>query len=643
MNELSTTAIAAALGTSRQAVMKRADAERWLCKGDGKTVRWLARSLPRDVLAVLLPKGLVEGVAPPAPEMPGNGMQGESLFLAVRDKDRETAKLRTALVGAYLYRAMNLRIEDFVDLYNEGQISGPILTRLGRIATPTFYRWVREYKVGGRTPAALVPKYSIGKRARGPGQSLSVLAQHYLGFFWLKDSRPSMRSAWIETKMALPADAISYPTAARFLASIPAITRDYKRFGACRMESMDLPYIERNMALYKAMDQLVSDHHCFDFLVEREGMLFRPWITAVQDFRSAKIVGFWPSVYPSSLSISLAFYLAVSRFGACKLIHIDNGKDYRSRVLNGTTKVMRTYNEEGFLEEELVGIQGAYTLFSEHVTFARPYHGASKGRMERTFGTFAQYFSRRMNYVGSNTTERPEDAALYWRALNKKARRTDIYSWDDFIHKLASFIDFFNGEWRSEGEGMDGRTPDEVFAAEAVPMRSVSPEILAMAFSRAEGRKVGRDGVRLDGVLYWADELLAYKGCDVVARRQMAESEEILVSNIKGKLICRARANYFLESGDLKADNRRLNSTRKKALAMVRDACAARTEPPDGMRSLVEMAASHFPAKAVARLPEPFALAAGAENDAVPGAQVSEAERRAREKDNAFLDFLAQE
>jgi hypothetical protein len=596
--------------------------------------------LPRDVLGVLLREGLIAASAdlpaapPTAPDSP------DALLLAGTDRERDIAQYRAALIGLYLHRSERVNLETFVDQYNAGLVSRPILGKLGTVGSSTFYTWVRRYEAGGKTPAAVMPGYSLATRKRGAGASLSELARHYLDFFWLRDSRPSMRSAWIEARNALPNEDIAYPTAARYLASIPAIIRDYKRHGISRMETMDLPFIERNMDLYHSMDQLVSDHHCFDFLVEKDGNLFRPWITAVQDFRSAKIVGFWPSVYPSSLSISIAFYLAVSRFGACKLIHIDNGKDYRSMILNGTTKLMRVVNEEGFLEEELVGIQGAYALFSERVTFARPYHGSSKGRMERTFGTFAEYFSRRMaGYVGSNTVERPEDAALYWRALNKKARRTDIYTWDDYVKMLASFIDFYNAEWSSEGNGMGGRTPDEVFAATAQPIRPVSPDILALAFSRADRRKVGRNGVQLDGINYWSDELIAWKGLDIVVRRQIAQPEEVLITDPRGSLICRAAADYFKETGDLARDNERLNATKKKALAMVRGNHAAAIAPPAGYRSLVDMAVRSFPIQ-----PQPsLHLAAGSENDPEPRTSARTDASRDRERMNAFLDSLGKD
>jgi hypothetical protein len=49
------------------------------------------------------------------------------------------------------------------------------------------------------------------------------------------------------------------------------------------------------------MQQVVSDHHNFDFLVEKDGRLFRPWITVIQDYRSGKVLSWCPSIYPSNL------------------------------------------------------------------------------------------------------------------------------------------------------------------------------------------------------------------------------------------------------------------------------------------------------------------------------------------------------
>lgn len=643
MTNLSTMDIAEALGVSRQAVAKRATDEGWGCKGSGRDLRWVTRGLPRDVIAALAANNALDATVP---TIPGESLiLSETSFLQARDKDRQVAQDKAAVVGLYRHSSQAMCVSDFVELYNAGGISPVLLRRLGHISVPTFYRWLKAWEDGGRSPVGLVPQYSARSKSRGAGESMGDLARSYLEFFWLRDSRPSMRSAWLELSMAMPDEAPSYQTAARYLKSLPVILVDYKRRGRCKMETLDLPYIERNMALYKAMDQLVSDHHCFDFLVEREGVLFRPWITAVQDFRSSKIVGFCPSVYPSSLSISVAFYLAVKRFGSCNLIHIDNGKDYRSQVLNGKTRAMKTLNEEGFLEEELVHLQGAYSAFSEAVTFARPYHGSSKGRMERTFGTFAQLFSRRVvSYVGSNTVERPEDAALYWRALNKKAKRYDVYSWDEYVRALASFIDWWNSSWRGEGNGMDGRSPDEVFAAEAVPMRPVSDEMLALAFSRVEGRKVRRNGVHLDGVNYWADELLTCIGDDVVVRRLLGDPDAVLVSDAKGRALCTAHADWFLETGDMAADNRRVGEIRRKAFQLARDAEASREAPAAGLRNLIAMSQSRFPARQLEALPDRQALgiAAGGEADPLAPGGSSGAHFRL-ERQNALLDLLAQE
>jgi hypothetical protein len=366
------------------------------------------------------------------------------------------------------------------------------------------------------------------------------------------------------------------------------------------------------MSLYHSMDQLVSDHHRFDFLVEREGNMFRPWVTIVQDFRSSKIVGFCPSVYPNSLNIAVSFFMAVSQYGACKVIHLDNGKDYRSEVLNGKTRSMRVLNESGLEAEERVHLAGAYSAFSESVTYARPYHGQSKGRTERTFGIWAERFSREIpTYVGSNTTERPEDAALFWRALNKRAKRNDIYPWDDFVLALTAFIADYNASWHSSGNGMNGQTPNEVFDENRVEMRPVDPDALALALSRSDIRLVRKNGVRIDGVNFWAPELMEYQGREVLVRRPIATPEDALICDIKGAVLCRAKADFFLETGDMEADNAKINKARRETLKMVRERVAGKSPEVINAKGRVERLLEAAPKESQE---VPLALAAGAED-----------------------------
>lgn len=602
---VSTTDLMTALRLSRTAILKRAEQQGWAYTGNDRNGRrWLVRSLPEDVRAALLLAGMV----PAGSVSPAAGDAAPDSFKVAREEDRAQATARAGLI--MLFENSGMKTAEFVAFYNAGGVSNPLLATLGEVSVPTFYRWYQRWKI--RRIDGLVPAYA---ERGGAGASLSEVAKSYLRWYWLKPQQPSMRMAWLELRASMSGETPSYPTCSRYLRSIPAVAVEYHRLGRIKMEARTLPHIDRDINLYKSMDQLVSDHHCFDFLVEKGGNIFRPWVTVVQDYRSGKIVGFCPSIYPNSVTIAVSFYLAVSRFGSGKLIHIDNGKDYRSHVLMGRTRTMSVVGDDGIEDEELVYLYGAYSVFADKVTFARPYHGASKGKTERTFGVWAGLLSKEIpSYVGSNTVTRPEDAALFWRALNKQAKRNDVWPWTDFVRALAAVVDHYNATWRSTGKGMNGRTPDEVFEAERVAMRPVDQERLSLALSRSDTRVVRRQGVHIGGTDYWAPELVRYLGHEVEVRVLIGNPGEALISDARGRTLCRAKADWFLESGDLKADNRRLAEGQKVGKDIALSLDPAGYLPPVGSRGFVDRAlAASAAASGNDEAMGLMALAAGAE------------------------------
>lgn len=622
MNSVSTKRIADVLGCTRQAVLTRAKVEKWPAKERGKSLEWIPTGLPNDVLHQLVSSGAAGEItiigASREPSMPS--------FKQCREKDRTTAQQRAALLS--MYRQSGLSVQAFVREYNAGHVSRPLFDSMGQVSAATFYRWLdswEESRIDG-----LVPRWF----SRAPADEvLSDIAKGYLQYYYLDQRKPSARWAWMKVCEQLP-QAPSYQTALRYLKTLPKPYIDYYRIGRSKFEAAHFPYIERDPELYKPMDQLVSDHHCFDFLVEKDGVLFRPWITAVQDYRSAKIVGFCPTVYPSSLSITLAFYIAVRRFGAAKLIHIDNGKDYRSSMLRGGTKKIVTMNEDGIPEEEMVHLQGAFSVFSEDVTYAMPYHGQSKGRMERFFGTTAGFFSKEVSsYVGSNTATRPEDAALFWRALNKQLRRYDVITWENFVMALAKYIDWYNSSWRGDAKGLEGKTPDEVFAELAPPARTVDEETLILAFSRSEVRVVYENGVRIDGVSFYSEKLHPYLGQSVLVKRPLFFKNEVIVTSVRGALIATAKADYFKETGDLAIDNGRVNAERKKVLELVRNSAKGRAKPAESFGFLAQIASE-------AEDESKKLVACGEADHIAPAAQKRQDDD---ERGSAFIDLLMEE
>jgi hypothetical protein len=641
MTELSTIAVAGALGMTRQAVLARASKEGWLYKGEGRALRWLPRSLPAEVIAALIGRGLLEPEVP-EPASDQASAPTEASFLMAREKDRETAQLRATLIG--IYRGMELSVADFVIAYDSGRVNPALLQRLGIISQATFYRWLQGWEDAGRCLSGLVPRYAARHAKKEVGASLSDLAKGYAEWFYLKPTRPSIGHVYLQLEGLRDAGRLpeipSYQTVVRYLNALPPTYKAAWREGKTRWAADYDPYIERDMRLYRPMDLVTSDHVMIDAVVEYQGKLIRPWLTTIQDFRSGLVLGMAPTPSPSYLSITTSLAIMALNFGKAKVLTVDNGKDYRGQFLNGKTMQFQTLNADGFPEEEEIYVAGAYQACVDEVSFTWTYAGQSKGRHERNHGTWQEYLAKELGaYVGSNTHDCPEETKLLWRGAKALEHRGKILTWEAFVLWLAGFLDWWNESWRGKGKGMDGRTPHEVFKDLAPEPRPVSREVLELALCRADKRRVRENGVQVDGVNYWSEELLRYTGTDVLVKRPLAAPDTALVCDIKGSVLCRATANYFAESSDTAATIERRKKSAKTNLELINELSKGRIEPPEGMRSLGEMRKA-----SLGSMSEPLALAAGSESDPEPprGAEI-ESHRHAQDRVNAIIDLFATE
>jgi hypothetical protein len=481
---------------------------------------------------------------------------GGSGLSQLTDKAREAAQNRSALI--YEYHQSGLKPADFVDAYNAGQFGATLRKALGDLSARTLYRWLREQKeaggVGTQVLAALAPRYGIKKS--GDGATLSQKERALLRKFWLANTRPAMSHAWRLMLKAYPHSLCTYQTAARFLRSIPPAERDLFRLGKKRFDGLYLPYVEQNVIRYKSLDLVVSDHHVLDCVVLYRGKLIRPWITTFQDYRSGKILGFFPTVKPSSLSIIAAYYMCCIRYGVPKAALFDNGRDYRSKLLNGYKTTAKQFTPEGIEEEVEVFFQGVLPALGTEVRFTKTYSAKSKGRQERYYRLLGEYLAKDIgSYVGSDTTTKPDDAVLMWRSIDGMAKREDIPAWDYFTRAAAAMIEYINDTFESHGKGMDGKTRSRV-----------SKEELQQALYRSEVRKCGRNGIKHHGVYYYHPALARYAGQDVVIRNKIITDNEMPVYAVDGSFICAAIGDYFNEGENLKEAIKRVESARKHTL-----------------------------------------------------------------------------
>jgi hypothetical protein len=610
-----TALIAKALGMSRKAVLERAKKEGWSrFRGTGGFL-WAERLLPLDVRAALGDSGLrlkEDGYVPIG-----------AAYARAAEKERSAAELRGILIVEW--KDSGLRKEDFVAAYNSGRTNPATFEKLGPVSLRTFYRWTRGFSQEGLD--GVTPRY--GAASGGAGKSLTGTEKALLERFWLKSSRPTVRQALRLLKENYPGSECTYQTARRYLKSLPSALVDYHRLGKTAFTNKHQPYMDQNIWQYKSLDVVVSDHHCLDCVVMYRGELVRPWVTTMQDYRSGMVLGWCPSVAPSSLSIIAAYYAAVIRCGIPRKLIFDNGKDYRSEILNGKTATAVTKTPEGWDEEKEVYVRGLFSLVGSDVSFTLPYNGKSKGRQERYYGTLKENFSKGIgSFIGGDTRERPEDTELYFRSINGMARRNDVPSWETAANGLSAMIEYINNDMPSAGKGMDGKTRAQVFA-ENLPadIRRADRETLRLALSRGELRRVRNSMIRINNTPYYHEDLFQYSGRQVIARSMLVTDEEVAICDLDGRFLFNARADYFFEGEDLEAAAERLRGAQKRNLLKLAEMGAGEVKAAPEYETMVEVAAKKYRQAEPVDLNEylggpeytaALSLAAGAESQAAP-------------------------
>lgn len=563
MELVRTKTLALVLGVDKKTVLEKARKGGWAYVEKSGGMQFVEGRLPSDIRFALAAYRAGQPVARQSEqkelsEASSRKLAGGEVFLNAGEKAQDTAQYRAALI--YEYNASGMNVHDFCEAYNGGLCCQALFARLGEVSQTTFYRWLSSWKKLGAS--GVTPKYGLTRG--GAGESLSEEEKGLLQRFWLRNTQPSARHAWILMKECLPWSKCTYQTANRFLNSIPKMIAGYWRQGAGRFENLFLPHMEQDIEKYKSLEVVVSDHHCLDCVVMYRGKLVRPWITTFQDLRSGKVVGWCPTVKPSSLSIVVAYYMCCIRYGIPLAVLFDNGKDYHSKWLTGHTETANVLLPEGIEEEQEFEFKGLFQLVGSDVRFTRTYNGKSKARQERYFRIIGEYLAKEMgSYVGSDTKTKPDDAQLMYRSINGMAKRDDIPTWEEFLPRAHAMIEYINDRLPCTSACMHGKTRSEVFD-ECLPqeVRHADKELLQKALLKGQMRRVCRNGVRVHGINFWNLQLSQYIKSDIRVYEDITDPERVMCCTVHGEFICYAEANYFKETGELDRDIGKVTAAR---------------------------------------------------------------------------------
>ena len=333
----------------------------------------------------------------------------------------------------------------------------------------------------------------------------------------------------------------SRKTCERAIAKIPKAVALKLRFGEEAFVNEAEPYIERDYTTLRSNEIWCGDHHRFDVMVNADGKIDRPWLTAWQDMRSRKIVGWRIFAHdPNSDTILQALKDGCLNHGVPESVYIDNGKDYDARSLTGLTKKERREASRQKVEftPDPASVFPALDIKVIHCWI---YHGQSKP-IERFFGTVETRTPVWPTYCGKDVLSKPED-------LQKQIDRGNAPTLEEFSEWFSAWVNSWNASHEHSGQGMNGQTPDAVFSANLSSKRTAPAELLeVLMLPRSKPVTVGQNGVTLDGLRYGSHEpaLFPHQREKVTLAFDHDDRSRVMVFDAQGKFICVATANEQL-------------------------------------------------------------------------------------------------
>ena len=356
----------------------------------------------------------------------------------------------------------------------------------------------------------------------------------------------------------------SYKQCYRFIRKLPkAVVLKY-RGGDEAFVNDGERFIERDYSILASNEIWCGDHHRFDEWVSHAGKHVRPWLTAWEDVRSRKIVG-W-TIYahdPNTDTILAAFAMGARSHGLCEWVYVDNGKDYDSHALQGKTKRQRRHHIE--YDEQRAG--GVFRSLDVKVVHAEPYHGQSKP-IERFFGTVEERFGKLWpTYCGNCPANRPEDLQL-------RLERGAAPTLEDFAIAFGEWLEADYHGRPHTGNAMDRQSLAAVFDQNLKDKRIVPDAVLAvLMWKPSTPLKVGQNGVVWYGLRYGGVDaaLFRWLGKEVVVRVDPANVARAMVCDVDGRFICMTRANERLPFKASQAELRKAIAAKQRGRKLVRE------------------------------------------------------------------------
>lgn len=369
--------------------------------------------------------------------------------------------------------------------------------------------------------------------------------------------------------------------ARRAVATIPRAVVLWNREGTKAFTDEAEPYIERDYTTLSSNEKWCADHHRFDVLIVlADGRHVRPWVTAWSDLRSRKLLG-W-SVFahdPNQDTVLRTFRDAVKAHGVPGSVLIDNGRDFQSRALTGETKRQRRARRAaGAYAIDIEQLGGVFGSLGVARTNCQPYHGQSKP-IERWFGTMEDAFGRCWpTYCGCSPADKPE-------VLSRRLAGGQAPTLEELAEGFDRYVAAYNAAPHT-GQGMDGKSPDQVYAACLRVKKTADPLELDLHTQKRIGPvKVRQNGVTYQGLRYgqYDPELIRRLGQSVYLRVDAANLSRVTAWTEDDKFVCVAGCNARLPANATEQELREAQANKRRASRVGREYFEARPRMADDL------------------------------------------------------------
>lgn len=347
----------------------------------------------------------------------------------------------------------------------------------------------------------------------------------------------------------------------RFVQSIPSENIVYGRLGPNVWESFFASKTIRDKEI--EVNQIwFGDHNLADVMViakerkDKPPILARPWITMFTDEASNAIVGAVVSLRANKKTIAECFARAVAFtvdspfYGLPKTIVVDNGKDYRSKMLEGIDPDDNPPDDDKAILNKDFCDNDILKMLNVKVMHAKPRSGRSKV-IENTFGIVTSHWFRNIpGWCGSSTQDKPFDFEKEKKRLLQKGELWTLEKFSQYF--LEKIIPSYNNTvFKNNGVPTISTeqypSPQDKYLS-LPKARNLTPSwsVLAVLKEPKPSYAVRDDGIHYRNEVFWHPNLQMLKTMRKEEKKkvQIYDFDQTFCHSItvvyRGKFICEA-------------------------------------------------------------------------------------------------------